>query len=489
MSLTEARVLDEKHSLEDGLENLVAQMGTEQDKRASSRFVNKERLSSDRDQLENMYRTDWLSGKVVDIIPDDMTREWRSFSGDIEPDTVEMLVEEENRLGLSTKFNLAHKWGRLYGTGFIVMSIDDGGDAEDELIIDNIKPGGLRWINVVDRHQLATNQINTIIISDPMNRNYGMPEFYRFNHTSGRIHHSRVLRFEGTILPFRKFQENNYFNDSILDRLYDSILNLTTVTHSAATMVYEANVDIFRIKGFMDYLSTAAGEARLRKRFALVNQMKSINNALLMDMNEEFTQKTTSFAGLPELIDRYGQLLAAATDIPATRLLGSAATGFNATGEGDLKNYYDKIGSLQANMYKPKLDEFDIIMAKSLGLADDADLSYTFDSLFQMTPEQQANTENTKAQRDAIYLDHDVITEETVAKELKQENTYTNISDEHIEMLTESANDDEDDDDGVDTDTDTDETGNGATVEEGEEEKGTSGEGSTLTSRDVPPTT
>ena len=107
MSETKAEIIDT--SLKDSMENFVAQLGTEQDKRSHSTFVNNKRLSAQghEGELEAMYRTDWLSGKVVDIVPDDMTREWRSFSGDIDPKIVEQLVEEEERLDLTGQFNLA----------------------------------------------------------------------------------------------------------------------------------------------------------------------------------------------------------------------------------------------------------------------------------------------------------------------------------------------------------------------------------------------
>jgi len=447
MSVNEAAILDEK-AYKDGLENLIAQLGTEQDKRHNSRFVNSKRLSIDgnQDELNALYRTDWIAGKVVDIIPNDMTREWRSFTGEIEPDVVKLLEAEEDRLYLIEAFNEAHKWARLYGTAFIVMVIEDGGQPEDPLVLDNIGPGGLKHIKVVDRHRVSHADVQ--VINDPMDPHFGMPEFYRFNETSVKIHHTRVLRFDGVKLPFDEFRRNNYYSDSVLDRLYDPITNMATVNNSAASMVYETNVDIMKIKGLMNYLQTPEGENLLRKRFTLASQLKSFNNMMLLDAEEDFQTKTNSFAGLPDLLDRYAQVVTAGSDVPATRLLGSSASGLNATGEGDLKNYYDKIAADQVKEYKPRLDYFDKIMAKSLGLSDDVDLTYKFNSLFQMTPKEIADVQFANAQRDAIYLDRDVITEEIVAKELKQEGTYTNITDEYITELEEL----EDLDDGFDTD-------------------------------------
>jgi len=445
-TLEKAKIhIDEEYELKDGLENLIAELGTAQDKRNASRFVNAKRLSAtgNQEELNSLYRTDWVAGKVVDIIPNDMTREWRDFNGDIEPEIVKQLVAEEDRLMLSTAFNLAHKWARLYGTAFIVMSIDDGGQPNEPLEIDRIKPGGLRHIKVIDRHRL--NHADVQIIANPLDPNFGFPESYRINETSVVIHHTRVIRFDGVLLPFEEFRRNNYFSDSVLDRLYETLTNFVTATNGAASMIYESTVDVMKIKGLMTYLQTPEGESLLRKRFTLAKLFKSFNNMLLLDKEEDFDQKTNSFTGLPDLIDKYGQILASAADVPATRFLGTAPQGLNATGEGDLKNYYDKISSDQKKEYKPKLDNFDQIMVRSLGLPEDDDYSYKFNSLFQMTPKEESEIAFTNAQRDQIYLTNDVVTEVIVAKELKQTGTYTNITDDHIDEL-------EDLEDGFDTD-------------------------------------
>lgn len=466
----EARILDtDQGKLYDSLENLVAQLGTGQDKRSHSRFVNNKRLSMDgmQEELNALYRTDWLAGKVVDIIPDDMTREWRYFSGDIEPETIEMLQDEEDRLQLSSAWNQAHKWARLYGTSFVVMNIDDGEPVDKPLRIDKIKKNGLKHIKVVDRHRIDRSDLQPI--ENPLDPNYGMPIHYRFVNTNVRIHHSRMIRFDGVSLPFDEFKRNNYMSDSVLDRLYEQLTNFNTVSAGSASMVYETNVDVMKVKGLMNYLQSAEGMNLIQKRFTLASMLKSFNNMLLLDAEEDFEKKQNSFASIPDLLYAHALFLAGGSDIPATRLLGSSASGLNATGEGDMKNYYDTIKSKQTKDYKPKLDYFDQIMARSLGISKDADIAYKFNSLFQMTPKEQADTDYVNAQRDQIYLGAGVVPEYTVAKELKQNSTYTNLTDEHIEEL-------EDYDNAFDPDTNEVEPGTQPEEQEGEEETGEPGE-------------
>lgn len=433
MTLIEATILDD---VKDGLENLVSGMGTEGDKRIHGKFNNKRQLSaitSGTSELSAMYRSNWVAGKVVDIIPDDMTREWREFDGDMDPKLVEKINAEQDRIQLPYYFNLAHKWGRLFGTAFIVMSVDDGKEPSAPLDIASIKEGDLKHIKVIDRHRLTRP---TTISEDPMSVNFGLPEFYTFaNQSNVKIHHTRLLRFDGVTLPYDELIHANYWSDSVIDRLYDPILDFITTSNSAASMVFETNVDVVKVEGLMDQLSNAKNEKALLKRFHLSNMLKSFNNMFLMDKGEDYEKKSNTFAGLPELLDKFAQVLSAASDIPATRLLGSSASGLNATGEGDLKNYYDMIKSKQTTMYKPLLDYFDPIMAASLGFNEP--LTYKFKPLFQMTPIQEAAIGLQNSQRDAAYLDRGVVPESVVAKDLKKSGTYKSITDEHIELLEE----------------------------------------------------
>lgn len=419
----------------DGLQNFIASMGSGGDKRSYSKFSNQKRLSAEGNEIElnALYRTDWLSGKVVDIIPDDMTREWISFIGDDDPDLVQKLQDESDRLDIRGNFNMAHKWGRLYGTALVVMAIDDGQEPDKPLNMDAIKEGGLQHLKVVDRHRFEKSE--AVPIQNPLDPNYGMPEFYRFVETSVKIHHSRVLRFDGVRLPFDEFRRNNYFSDSVLDRLYESLINLNTACNGSASMIHETNVDVVKVQGLMDHLMTAEGESKLKKRFALAKLLKSFNNIMLLDNQEEFIRQQNTFAGLSDLIDRFAQLLSAATDIPATRLLGSSASGLNATGEGDLKNYYDKVRSMQISEYKPRLDTLFEIMARSMRLPKEEPVKYEFNSLFQQTPKEEAETNYNNAQTAKIYWDIGAVDQVVVAKELKQQGTYGAIDKEYIEEM------------------------------------------------------
>jgi len=64
---------------------------------------------------------------------------------------------------------------------------------------------------------------------------------------------------------------------------------------------------------------------------------------------EDLTQTDTSLADLDAVIMNQYQLVAAAANVPATKLLGTAPKGFNATGEGEAEDYRIFLESIQTH--------------------------------------------------------------------------------------------------------------------------------------------
>ena len=57
--------------------------------------------------------------------------------------------------------------------------------------------------------------------------------------------------------------------------------------------------------------------------------------------------------------------MAGAAEIPATKLFGRSPQGMNATGEADLRNYYEMIAQLQERCLRPALERLLPVMAVS----------------------------------------------------------------------------------------------------------------------------
>lgn len=421
----------------DGLQNLVAGLGSNRDKMSYSAYTAPMLL--DRQTLENMYASSWIAAKIVDIPADDMTREWRSVmfdDDDVQEDNQFAIEEEEKRLGVVAKINEALKWARLFGGSSIVIGA--GGSYETPLDPASIKKGGLKHLHVFDRHVCeASGQVDWRIDSP----NFGLPEFYRIGAGASqtKVHHSRVIRFIGRKQPYYASIQRNYWGDSMLQSAYDTLIGKDTTTAAIATMIFEANVDVLKVDGLTELLSTSEGETKALKRFQLAALMKSFNRVLLMDSTEEFEKKSNSFASLDAIMREFRAEVAGAADIPVTRLFGTSVGGLNATGDNEIRNYYDMVASQQRMVLCPALDKLDQVLIRSALGNFPEDYRYQFKPLWQMDETEKATVEKTRADRDKLYFDMGVLTEGTIAKQLKEDGTYSVMTEEDVDLAEELA--------------------------------------------------
>jgi len=417
-------------NLQDSFINLVANLGTSKDKKTSGTF---ETRILDNAQLEAMYADDWLSGKVIDVPVDDSTRKWRKLSAPSIDEKLDIVRELENQLDVKQKFNEAQKWADLYNGAIIVMVMKDDVDISEPLDPEKVGEGDLSRLIVFDSTEISPMDINT---NDITAENFRLPNYYSIS-GGDKIHFSRVLRFEGISLPWRLKSKNNYWGQSRLQRFYDALRNSRSVIDNVASLVYEAKNDIVSIPELYQELASPDGLAKILQRFHLGDMLKSNNNMLLLDEREKFQRISTTFAGIADLMMKFTLWVSAASDIPATRLLGQSAIGLNATGEGEERNYYDKVSSDQETKYRPSLNQLDQVLVRSALGAMPEDYSFEFNPLRQNTEAEQSDIDVKNSQRDNTYLAAGVVTEAIIAQELKDNGTYAAVDDEYIELLKE----------------------------------------------------
>jgi phage-related protein (TIGR01555 family) len=169
------------------------------------------------------------------------------------------------------------------------------------------------------------------------------------------------------------------------------------------------------------------------QRYALAGQMKSLVNMMLLDGDSETLERNQlTFSGLGEILDKLMIWVSGAADIPMTRLFGQGAAGLNATGEGDMRNYYDAVGSMQEAQFRPDLEQLDEVMVRSaLGEMPD-DAMWRWEPLYQESGTELAQQDLAQAQTDDIRLQQGVVKPSHVMKRLQGDDKYA-LTDEDVE--------------------------------------------------------
>src|ERR1700729_3628070 len=155
-------------SLLDSLVNFVTGIGTPKDASTASCF---QLCILNRNQLENMYRSNWMARAGVDCPAEDATREWRSWQGsDKQIDAIEAL---ERKFQLQMKMRQALIRANLYGGASLVLGVEQG-QPDEELDFDAVGKDDLKFIVVLNRYELNAGPR----IYNVMSRWYTRPEYY-----------------------------------------------------------------------------------------------------------------------------------------------------------------------------------------------------------------------------------------------------------------------------------------------------------------------
>lgn len=391
--LPRVRVLAGRRQTADSFQNVAARLGIGTDNLSSASSYGFNPISRNRTQLEWMYRGSWLVGQAVDCVAEDMTRAGIDITSDVPPDELETVQTAMTRMVIPQRLCETIKWSRLYG-GAIAVLLVDGQKPETPLRMDTVGKGQFRGLLVLDRWMIQPTYTEVVTEYGP---NLGMPLGYYVTANAPAlqesvIHHSRVIRLDGVDLPYWQRIAENGWGLSVVERLYDRLVAFDSTTQGAAQLVYKAHLRTVSVENLRDILAAGGpAEAALTKMFDMIRVMQSNEGLTLIDAADKFETHTYSFSGLSDVLMQFAQQLSGALQIPLVRLFGQSPAGLNATGEADIRSYYDMIGQQQETKLRPGMHKIVCLTYRSeTGKPIPKDLGVKFNPLWQMSDVEKA---------------------------------------------------------------------------------------------------
>jgi len=385
----------------DSFANFTARLGIQADNLSSGGYYNLGPfISRNRLELEAAYRDSWIVGAAVDCIAEDMTRDGMVLLSESKPGDIEKLQVAMSEMNIWHDLCMSIKWARLYGGCLAVMMID-GADYKTPLNIETIGKDKFKGLVVLDRWMVQPSMGE--LITD-LGKDIGKPKFYEALpgvsvFPTMRIHHSRVIRFDGIELPYYQKLFENLWGLSVIERMLDRLMAFDSATLGAAQLLYKAYLRVIKVKGFREALALGGKtEESVIKQFMYIRMMQNNEGITVLDGDDEFDVHAYAFAGVSDALQQFGQQISGATGIPLVRLFGQSPAGLSSTGESDLRNYYDHILKLQETMLRPQMDKLLAVISRSvLGGDLPEDLEFKFVPLWQMSEKEKAEIASTDA--------------------------------------------------------------------------------------------
>jgi uncharacterized protein len=437
----------------DGYDNFLSRIGLNNDNSLSAGSYTFNLVTRNRILLEAAYRGSWVVGAVIDSVAEDMTRAGVDVVTSEEND-LSILEKAMTRLQIWQSLCTTIKWGRLYGGALGVLQIE-GQDPATPLDLDTVGKDQFKGIAVYDRWML--NPVLSPVIQE--GPDLGLPEIYQIvssalqsygtpSYKPGEliskatgivnVHHTRVMRYTGIDLPFYQAITEMMWGESVLERLWDRLISYDNATLSAAQLIDRANLRTVGIQGLREIIAAGgAAQTGLEKMFEFMRLLQVNEGLTLIDKEDTFASTAYSFAGLSDMLLQFAQQLAGATGIPLVRLFSQPPAGLTATGESDIRMYYDNINAWQEAKLRRPVDVLLKVMWRSVyGQPVPEDLEFNFTPLWQMSASDKAANAKTNTETTVTAYEAGLVPAHTAMQELKDQSgdtgLFSNIQDADI---------------------------------------------------------
>ena len=400
------------------------------------------RMSQNYQLLTSLYRDNWIVQNIVSTIPNDIIRKWYTLKTSIDPKYLDEYTRAERKIHLREKLTQGLYWGRLYGGAAGLILIKGQEDLSQPLDLDSVMPDSFQGLMIVDRWNGIYPEIGTV--KDPADPDFGLPEYYTIrdeerNFIAASVHHSRIIRFIGRELPWLESVQEMYWGESEIEAIFNEIVKRDNSSANIASLMFRANVNYMEADGLDQLLGT--GNAEMQRRFWNLMQAQSIleSNFGLRILNKGDAIHNTqyTFTGIADAYDRIMMDVAGAARTPVTKLFGRSPAGMNATGESDMRNYYDYIDGLRETMFRPILERLMPIMAYSTWGKIPDDIEIDFPEMQTADPKAIAEIARDKANTVITAYQSDLLDKATALQELQgiseETGLFGKIKDEDIE--------------------------------------------------------
>lgn len=402
----------------DGWKNILTGLGLKGSDRRTANEIRWDIMTEvDADEL---YAASDVARKIADEVVSEAFREGYELRSDsLNPDQLKAIKAEDERLQVNEKLQEAWKLARIYG-GSAIIPLPKNIDQLSKPFIPASYPQ-FESLLVLSRWELNYSELELDIRSP----NFGFPKKYLINPRTGAdqqgtpVHHSWLIRFEGSYLPRIKFRQNNLWHDSILNVCRIPIRDYDAALAAVSATLDDFSVAVLKIKDLTRMVAEDRDDL-VTKRLQISNLSRSIAKMIILDSeNEEFQYQDRQLSGVADCVRMVAGRLVVASNMPHTKILGESPEGSNSTGNSTTKDWYDYVAAQQENY----LDIRHMALRRALlatkksptGGQVPPDLQALYAPLWQEPESVQSTIRLQQAQTDQIYIAQAVLEPAEVA--------------------------------------------------------------------------
>jgi phage-related protein (TIGR01555 family) len=369
-----------------------------------------------------LYHGSAIARNIVTKLPDTALSKGIKINTS-DQDESNKLIMQMDQDDVVNKFRVAAGLARNFGGAAIVLNIDDGQLPEKELNPDKIQ--GIYGLDVYDCRYLKIEAYET----NPESPMYGKPSLIKvlretmFDQVEVITHTSRMIIFEGLETTIDEQKKRQGWQLCIYDLIKDILDSYNTAFYAVNQMLSSSNLGIYKVQDLHKLLASENSDL-IMDRYSLMDKCKSVFRSIVIGEGESFEYKTMNLAGISDLLDKYTMQLSQAVNIPIIVLTGQSPSGLNATGQADLRLWYNYVDQYFESYLKKKFEDISAIYMRALGIQEPEKWSVTIPSVWAHTPEEIMNQKKAVIESDISLIDSGQFTAEEIVIFRSQEDGF-----------------------------------------------------------------
>lgn len=358
-------------------------------------------------QLCALLAQNWLVNKACLIPARDAIRKGYKFTvndgTEVGPEVLDAITKANKRYRLNRSLVEYVKMGRVFGIriALCVVESDDPDYYVKPFNPDAITPGSYRGVTQIDPYWCVP-ELTTSSASNPASLDFYEPTYWIVNNQ--RYHKSHLVVMRGPEVGDILKPSYLYGGLSVPQMIYERVYAAERTANEAPQLALTKRAMIF----YTDVGKALANQAQFEQRLQTWAAFRDNYGVKIADAEaDKIEQHDTSLADLDAVIMTQYQIVAAAANIPATKLLGTTPKGFNASGDYEAESYHEELESIQVNDMEPLIDRHMVCMIRSdiaprFGLKPFA-VDCTWEPLDSLGSKEAAEINKLQAETDKIY--------------------------------------------------------------------------------------
>lgn len=364
----------------------------------------------------------------VTTVAEEMTKKWVEIKrgGKVakNDDKVKRLTAALEDFNVQGIFNEAAQ--KCDFDGGCLVYIDLGENRNDDAGLDTLKQPlqldpvlfagkKLKRFTLVEAINLYPGLYNA---TDPLSPDYFTPTHWLV--LGKQIHKSRFLYFAPNRVPMLLRPAYNFFGIPAAQIALDYVAHFTKCREAAQRLLTKFSLTIF--KSDMTTILSGGTADNFDRRMQYLAQWRDNDMILAIDNEKEDVLKLeTPIAGTTDVVRQALEFVAAIFRIPFVKFLGISPGGLNATGEADLRNFYDHIAGKQEKILRRPLDKVMDILQLHLFGEIDPEIRAEFCPLTDEDDSQRETTQKMKADRLVTLCQSGIIGEDEARRVLSDD--------------------------------------------------------------------